>query len=95
MDGAPATQDEQMNQRTSTPLGSMEYGGNGNLTRVDAGQPDEVLVEYDYRNRMVVFTDADTGEQTTHAFDALGRRATRVDPPRLQTTTSLASLRRA
>jgi RHS repeat-associated protein len=62
----PEPADFQVNQYTTTPLGSRTYDRNGNLT--SSGNNSYV---YDYRDQLVQFTCP--GTNTTYAYDALGR----------------------
>src|SRR5262245_43739016 len=70
----PEPADAQMNQYTSTPFGPREYDRNGNTTRTHSATRQYA---YDYRNRLVSFTDTGTGQTTTYRYDALGRRIER------------------
>jgi RHS repeat-associated protein len=70
----PEPADRQMNQYTTTPFDAETYDRNGNLIANNAGQPNQRLLSYDYRNRLVGAEVQDTGTLATYAYDALGRR---------------------
>ena len=61
-----------MNQYTTTPSKpSLLHDQNGNLADVNAGA---LLLNYDYRNRLVQFFRSDIAQTTTYRYDCLGRR---------------------
>jgi RHS repeat-associated protein len=70
----PEPADWQMNQYTTTPFGSESHDPNGNLVAMNAGQANQRLLTYDYRNRMVGATLQDTGVTSRYAYDPLCRR---------------------
>lgn len=71
---APEPSDRQVNQYTTTPFGTETHDRNGNLIANNAGQPNQRLLSYDYRNRMVGAAMQATGVTASYAYDALGRR---------------------
>ncbi len=75
---SPGIADRQMNQYTTTPMDSREYDLNGNLTKINSGQPDERRYTYDFRNRLVTFEDDGSGNVAAYAYDAFGRRVRRI-----------------
>lgn len=70
MDATPREPaDRQMNQYTTAPCpGGLAYDANGNQIARAGG----VVLEYDYRDRLVLHQDAG-GNVTSFAYDALGR----------------------
>ena len=70
----PEPADFQLNQYTSTPFGSRNSDRDGNLIRIDAGQPTERNLVFDYRNRLVAFTNQGLGAISMNSYDTLGRR---------------------
>ena len=70
----PEPADRPMNQYTATPFDTRSYDRNGNQTAMNPGLPDARTLAYDYRNRMVTFTNGSAGVTTRYAYDALGRR---------------------
>ena len=73
----PDPADAQMNQYTGTPSDSRTYDANGNLETIDPGSG-ALGMSYDYRDQMVEVSEAASGERHTYAYDAFGRRITRV-----------------
>ena len=71
---APEPADRQVNQYTITPFGTEAHDRNGNLIANNSGQPNQRLLNYDYRNRLVGAAVQDTGITANYAYDALGRR---------------------
>jgi RHS repeat-associated protein len=49
-----------------------------NFTGPNSDGP-SAIIEYDYRNQMVVYTDAGQGVQHEYAYDALGRRIRKIE----------------
>jgi len=75
----PEPADFQMNQYTNTPMDvSRSYDLNGNLMAINYSVGQNVTMTYDYRNRMVSYTDEAAETSTTYAYDALGRRFEKV-----------------
>ncbi len=70
----PEPADRPMNQYTTTPFGTETHDRNGNLIANNAGQPNQRLLIYDFRNRMVGAAMQETGVTASYAYDALGRR---------------------
>ncbi|RLE19791.1 MAG: hypothetical protein DRJ50_11750, partial [Actinobacteria bacterium] len=74
---APDPADGPVNQYTSTSFDSRTYDDNGNLAQTEelaAGR----TIAYDYRNQMVEVLDLGSGLRHTYAYDALGRRISKV-----------------
>ncbi|MCH8146992.1 MAG: hypothetical protein IH987_03235, partial [Planctomycetes bacterium] len=74
----PEPADRQTNQYTTTSVEARLYDKNGNLIRIDDGQPTQRAIAYDYRNQMISHINTATLVATTYAYDALGRRIQRV-----------------
>lgn len=70
----PEPADFQMNQYTTTSFDTRSNDTNGNLSRITNSQPTQRSFTYDYRDRIIVHTNATTGITSTYAYDALGRR---------------------
>jgi RHS repeat-associated protein len=70
----PEPADRQVNQYTTTPFGTEAHDRNGNLIANNSGQPNQRLLSYDFRNRMVGAVVQDKGATASYAYDALGRR---------------------
>jgi YD repeat-containing protein len=90
----PEPADRQMNQPTQTPFDTREYDRNGNLCVTDLGLAAERTFVYDFRNRLVSFHKASTGETVTFRSDVLGRRMEKTVTPAVgspQTTRYLFS----
>jgi RHS repeat-associated protein len=75
---APNPADAQVNQYTGTSFDARLYDLKGNLTVIDDNLSTEKNMQYDYLNRMVEVTDAQSSQRHTYAYDALGRRIVRV-----------------
>ena len=67
--------DFQMNQYTSTPFDNRSYDKKGNLVGTFSSPR---TFKYDYKNRLVQFTDAGTATTTTYRYDAIGRRVAKT-----------------
>ncbi len=75
----PEPADFQVNQYTSTPMDiSRSYDLNGNLININYSIGQNVIMSYDYRNRLVFHSDKAAEINTTYAYDALGRRIKKV-----------------
>jgi RHS repeat-associated protein len=70
----PEPADFQLNQYTTTPFDARRADKNGNLATINFGLPTEQAFGFDYRNRMVSYTNRATSIGATYAYDALGRR---------------------
>lgn len=78
----PEPADRQLNQYTSTASDTRINDRNGNLIGNNLGQ----RIAYDYRNRIVAFTNSVTGFSATYAYDVFGRRVQKlVGSPIVQT----------
>ncbi|MCI0636951.1 MAG: hypothetical protein L0206_24010, partial [Actinobacteria bacterium] len=60
-----------VNEYTSTPFDTRTYDANGNLF---SHTGPTCTYRYDYRDRLVQFTDTGTGVTTSYRYDCLGRR---------------------
>ncbi len=77
----PAPADAQMNQYTTTPLGSYSYDADGNRTGLTAAAGNRSY-KYDYANRLIDLTNVSTGLRVaTYQYDALGRRIQKTLDP--------------
>ena len=79
----PDPGDSQLNQYTTTAFDNRAYDENGNLTTTNAGEnvggaSRPRSITYNYRNQIVTYTNTETGETTTFAYDALGRRTQKI-----------------
>ncbi len=75
MDSAtPEPADRQMNQYSTTSFDSRANDRNGNLISTNTRQPDQVLMEFDFRNRLVTHDSSSTGTTSAYSYDATGRR---------------------
>ncbi len=85
----PEPADAQMSQYTSTPRGNYLYDANGNRTSLNGGGANKNYT-YDYANRLVDFTDVNTGLRiANYQYDAHGRRiAKTLDPDGKPNTTN-------
>jgi YD repeat-containing protein len=79
----PEPADFQMNQYSTTPFDARQYDKMGNLLTADEAGPALKSHSYDYRNRLVQFSEATTGLQISYQYDVLGRRTERtvIAPP--------------
>ncbi|MBN1344549.1 MAG: RHS repeat protein, partial [Phycisphaerae bacterium] len=73
MDANNPPSDATMNQYTTTPMDARTYDDNGNLAARTGTSPPAGAFAYDYRNRMIRFTEALTGRVHTYAYDCFGR----------------------
>lgn len=73
-DAGPEPADRQMNQYTTTPFGTETHDRNGNLVANNLGQLDQMLLNFDFRSRMVGAVVRDTAITASYRYDALGRR---------------------
>ncbi len=77
----PAPADAQMNQYTTTPLGSYLYDANGNRTNLNGGGGN-TSYKYDYADRLIDLTNVSTGLRiANYQYDALGRRIQKTLDP--------------
>jgi YD repeat-containing protein len=74
----PVPADRQVNQYTTTPFDTRTYDRNGNLIAINEGTPTARTFTYDFRNRLVAFTDAAAGTFATYRYDCFGRRFEKV-----------------
>ena len=65
----PQPADFQMNQYSTTPFDARLYDANGNLTNAGPQR-----FAYDYRNRLVSYTNTSSGVAATYKYDPFGRR---------------------
>ncbi|MBN1345311.1 MAG: hypothetical protein JXQ73_21640, partial [Phycisphaerae bacterium] len=72
MDTNDPPSDALMNQYTTTPMDARTYDDNGNLTARTGTSPPAGTFAYDYRDRMIRFTEALTGRVHTYAYDCFG-----------------------
>jgi len=70
----PEPDDEPVHQYTTTPFDARIYDANGNTTGINTGQPNQRLLSFDYRNRLVRVDDPGAGRVITIHYDAAGRR---------------------
>ncbi len=74
----PEPADRQMNQYTTVPCRETRlYDRNGNLTEMRTADGHRTL-SYDYRNRLARHVRAPSGDSSTYAYDATGRRIART-----------------
>lgn len=77
----PGAADRQMNQYTTGNNRHFSYDANGNLIGSAKSASSASSLEslsYDFRNRLVRYVDESSGEVTTYAYDALGRRVAKT-----------------
>ncbi|HNO80205.1 MAG TPA: RHS repeat-associated core domain-containing protein, partial [Phycisphaerae bacterium] len=72
--GSPPA-DFQMNQYSGTGCDGRIYDQNGNMIERGAGGP-PIVMDYDYKDRLITHNDPTTGTISTYAYDALDRRIT-------------------
>ncbi|CAM2011047.1 RHS repeat-associated core domain-containing protein [Acanthopleuribacter pedis] len=68
----PEPADAQQNQYTQTPLGTHQYDRNGNLIQTVGTDNLTRVYGYDYRNRLVRYSDAT--QTARYGYDPFGRR---------------------
>jgi len=75
MSAANPPADAQMNQCTTTPMdpNGRTYDNNGNLLTRTGTNPPAGTFAYDYKNRMVRFTETVSGKRHDYVYDCLGR----------------------
>lgn len=83
----PGRADRQMSQYTTANNRRFTYDANGNLvgtakstsaTASGGGSPALESLSYDFRDRLVRYVDEQSGQVTTYAYDALGRRVAKT-----------------
>jgi YD repeat-containing protein len=72
----PEPADAEVNQYTTTSFDARQYDRQGNLRITDS-----FGFTYDYRNRLVAFQDAVSGNTVTYRYDCLNRRIERTVTP--------------
>ena len=67
-----------MNQYTTTSFDTRQHDLNGNLSRINPGQPGAAMFTYDYRNQLVMVSNLSVGMVVRYTYDALGRRIAKL-----------------
>jgi YD repeat-containing protein len=67
-----------MNQYTASAMDARTYDGNGNLAARTGTTPPAGTFAYDYKDRLVEFTETVSGKRHTYTYDALGRLIKKV-----------------
>lgn len=70
----PGPNDAAMNQYTSVSLGTRTYDNNGNRIGVFGGVGPNLILEYDFSNRLVLTVAIDGSWDSRYSYDAIGRR---------------------
>lgn len=73
----PEPADAQVNQYTTAAGETRSYDANGNLVARNPAQPDQRVYTFDFKDRLVGYTNAATGEFAAYRYDPFGRRIER------------------